>query len=179
MTKSFTRTYTHLVHIGVDPGAKGAIAVLYPDSSASLWTMHPTYPDEEAIWNQVSDIIDKVKHLRYQVTIEHVTGYIGNSHPGSAMFEFGRGYGALRTAFFAATGRFPETIRPREWQKAIGISPRRKGFPDKKSGSGETKSDFKRRIKKIAQKLFPHLHITLETCDALLIAEAMRRKERL
>jgi hypothetical protein len=97
--------------------------------------------------------------------VERVQGYIGGAHPGSAMFKFGQSYGAILMALTSL--RIPyDTVTPQRWQKTLGIPPRK---------STESKVDHKRKIKAKAQMLFPSEHITLKTCDALLIAEYCRR----
>lgn len=110
--------------------------------------------------------------------IEKVGGYIGggppcpvcrqprNRSPGSSMFKFGEGYGALQ-AFLIATDISSEEVTPQKWQKAMGISTKKKS---------ESKTEFKNRIKSRAQAIYPSLKITLATCDALLIATYWKRK---
>jgi hypothetical protein len=97
--------------------------------------------------------------------IEQVGGFIGVGQPGSAMFKFGQSYGALRMALVAAGIPF-ETVPPQKWQKEFGLSRRPK----------ETKTQYKNRLKAVAQQLYPENEPTLYTCDALLIAEYCRRK---
>lgn len=98
--------------------------------------------------------------------VEQVNGYVGDGgNPGSAMFKFGSNYGQVLMALTAASVPF-ETITPARWQRGLGVPPRKKG---------ETKSEFKNRLKAMAQRLFPQVVVTLATADALLIAEYCRR----
>jgi hypothetical protein len=69
-----------------------------------------------------------------------------------------------------------EPIRPQAWQKALGITPRKKT---------ESKPDFKNRLRAKAQQLYPSLPLwsepkskgkQLALCDALLIATYCKRK---
>jgi len=57
------------------------------------------------------------------------------------------------------------TIRPQDWQAAIGM----------KKLKGEQVTAWKNRLKEKAQELFPSLKITKATADAILIAEVCRR----
>lgn len=81
------------------------------------------------------------------------------------MFKFGRSFGTLEMGLVAAGIRH-ELCTPQKWQKSLGIEKRRKG---------EDKRKWKGRLKAAAQKKFPRLSITLETADALLMAEYCRR----
>lgn len=144
-------------YIGIDPGKSGGIAILYMDEVIAAKT--PVTP---------ADIYSHLKTYSRKCTavIEQVGGYIGEGQPGSAMFNFGRGVGHLEMALLAC-GIPAESVPPRKWQKAMGISSRKKT---------ETKAQWKSRLKSVAQRLFPSENVTLATADALLIAEYCRRK---
>jgi hypothetical protein len=172
------------LYVGVDPGAGGGLAALtsYETAGGSRpWEVvsFKSMPDTELkAWSWFNYLPHP--HRRY-AAVEQVQGYIGNPHPGSAMFNFGRSYGSLRMALVAAGFRFEDdpdpdwnpyqhdtalTVRPQVWQAGIGISSRKRS---------ESKEAFKRRLKVVAEGLFPKLKITLATADALLIAEYLRR----
>lgn len=146
-----------MVYMGIDPGQSGGLAAIAP-GGITLEKMPPTERDTwDWIWSfggipNVVAIIEKV-----------------HSFPGqgvSSTFKFGMGFGGLKMALTAAMIPYEE-VDPRRWQKALGIPPRKKA---------EDKKKFKLRLKAFAQKLFPRVEgITLETCDALLIAEFARR----
>jgi hypothetical protein len=92
-----------------------------------------------------------------------------HSMPGQGVhstFKFGMGYGGLRMALIAAGIPFIEAT-PQAWQKELEIPPRKKT---------ETKTQFKNRLKAMAQQLFPGVDVTLKTADALLIAYYCRQK---
>ena len=105
------------------------------------------------------------------------------------MFKFGASFGALRLGLTAADIPF-EAFTPQRGQKGLGIPPRKKHdktrtvriSKGKNKGrwrsercGGETSSDFKKRLRSHAQKLFPKIKVTKDTADALLIAEFCRR----
>ena len=142
--------------IGIDPGQSGGLANL--NENNEVVKMPAT---EKDIW----EWFNENKYNSFAV-IERV-----HSMPGQGVastFKFGKGYGGLRMALIAAQIPFEE-VAPRTWQKSFGISPRAKT---------ESKTEFKNRLKAKAQQLFPMIKITLSICDALLIAEFNRRKQK-
>ncbi len=150
--------------IGIDPGASGGLAFLFNGGAVA-------YPAPETD----RDFLDTLREGSRRgwkapdafAAVELVTGYVGDGgNPGSAMFKFGTKVGAAHMALTALGIPF-ELVAPRRWQKGVGVAPR---------GAGETKGEFKRRLRAQAQRLFPNVKVTLATADALLIAEWCRRK---
>ena len=100
--------------------------------------------------------------------MEQVGGYIrprgkdGGAQPGSAMFNFGEGFGFLRGVLMGL-GIPLRMVRPQEWQKQLCL------------GAPADKSARKRALKSKAQELYPGLKPTLKTCDALLILDWANR----
>ena len=87
---------------------------------------------------------------------------------GSAMFNFGKGYGNLEMALLAL--KIPTvSVTPQVWQKALQLGTRSKTM---------SKTEWKNKLKAKAQQLFPYLKITLAISDALLICEYARIKEK-
>jgi hypothetical protein len=156
------------VFMGLDPGAHGAITVL-PARRSDVFEIYKL--------DNISDLdlllwLQARTHLIEFAVLERVGGYTGgDGQPGSAMFNFGRGYGKLEMGLTAANIPY-EAVQPQKWQKALGIPPRDK--------DGESKPQFKRRLKAKAEAMFGRgaVRITLENCDALLIAEYCRRTRR-
>lgn len=151
-------------YLGIDPGLSGGLACLSLDP-----------PDLEPVGGKtLRDLWDWFRHFEGRPVnhvfafMEKVGGFVKTNgpQPGSAMFRFGQVAGQLEAFLVAA--RVPyELVTPQRWQSGLGIPPRKKG---------ESKGAFKNRLKQQAQRLFPDVHITLATCDALLIAEYGRRK---
>lgn len=141
------------IYIGVDPGkASGGIAILeqYP----SKITVLPFSKLTE------KDIFDRFKELtqgrRVLAVLEKVA-----SRPGQGVastFRFGEGYGFLRGLLTALYIPYLE-VQPRKWQSHF-IS----------GGKASDKAAHKRKLKTVAQRLFPEANITLETADAYLLA---------
>ena len=155
------------VYIGIDPGKNGAMVALLENNVVDFASPET----ERDIWQWVEKYgpwIDgeaREEPLHAFAVIEKVSGFIGNAHPGSAMFKFGQDYGGKRMALIAACIPFDE-VPPQKWQKALGIAPRK---------ATEKKGQFKNRLKAKAQQLFPWVKVTLANADALLIAEYSRR----
>jgi hypothetical protein len=148
-------------YIGVDPGASGGLAAFLPSGRVQTIKMPATERD-------IYDWFYPWEYTDAAAVIEKVGGYIGTGQPGSAMFKFGTGYGGLRMAMIANGIPFEE-ITPQKWQRALGITPKKKE---------ESKTQWKNRLKAVAQQLFPHVIITLATADAILIAEYCKRKHQ-
>jgi hypothetical protein len=148
-----------MLYVGIDPGASGGLAALSPDGKIVSFK---SIKDEKTIW----EWINHFRSLGQGVAvIEKVSGYIGGEgQPGSAMFNFGQSYGFLRGCLVASGHTENETfhvVPPQEWQRALSI-PKRVRL--------ESRTAWKGRLKKEAERRFPSLKVTLATADALLIA---------
>lgn len=84
-----------------------------------------------------------------------------------SVWTFGQNYGMLR-AFLIAQGITFDEVLPRKWQQSLGLTRKKTESP----------TQWKNRLKAKAQQLFPSLHVTLATADALLIVECLRRSKR-
>jgi hypothetical protein len=147
-------------HIGIDPGWSGGIAIVFrgvvvevhnmPDGPLSLWLLLSRIKEERRTRDN--------KPVR--ACLEKVSGYIGNEgDPGASMFTFGRNYGAVELALCALG--IP-TVNPTAnvWQRKVGAPIKEKG---------ETGPEHKRKLKELAQQIFPDAAPTLKTCDAMLL----------
>lgn len=139
--------------IGIDPGLNGGLAVIGEDGlygSASPSPMPETIGDLAALFANFP--------AYGTACIEKVA-----SSPQMgvrSVFTFGRNYGLLLMGL--AMCHIPYTeVPPGVWQRTMGCL---------------SKGD-KNVTKNRAQQLFPDLHITHKTADALLLAEYCRRKE--
>lgn len=138
--------------LAIDPGKSGALAVYdgetmevrkMPDSEVGLW----------ALFNEMAVIPDRV----YIERVQAMPGGGERRMGATSAFTFGRGYGALRMAVIAA-GLPLEDVRPQQWQRELGLG--------KLAGP-----DRKKRLRAIAAERFPAVKPTLQTCDAVLLAE--------
>ena len=167
------------VYLGLDPGVSGGLAGIGPGGVSAI----KMPPDESSIWAWIHAMVGDDWYLDsppVYAVLEQVQGWIGGrgqegraqgGQPGSAMFKFGQSYGTLRGMLTAAgliEGTNYWTIVPKVWQRKLGVKPR-----DAKGG--ESKEDYKRRLRALAQDLmgilFPQeVAPTLGTADALLLA---------
>ena len=143
--------------IGIDPGKHGGISVLSLDGGViDVVKMPCTAVDLYEYLSRYSDDSFCV--------LERVGGMPGNG--GSAMFNFGKGFGHLEMALLSLRIPFDE-VTPNKWEKHYQLG----------SSGKFSKREWKNRLKSKAQQLFPGLgkKVTLDTCDALLLAEYCRR----
>ncbi len=149
--------------IAIDPGASGGIAISGKISKVvSAFGM----PDDM----ELRDIIARYGNDSADNTVcylEQVGGYIaGNPAPGSAMFNFGNGFGFIRGCLMMARIKFI-LVRPQKWQAGIpGIGPKMKS------------AVRKRALKEHAARLYPQEKVTLKTADALCLLDYAIRCER-
>lgn len=160
---------TKWLFLGLDPGGSGGLACVTEEGPSAGVRIVATPDGEADIRAWIQAIIDERTNV--YATIEKLWGYAGNDKAGGngpAMFKLGQSYGFLRGILIGLQVPFEE-VTPQAWQKAFGI-------PKRDSKRGETQPQFKNRIKAKAQQLFPGVHITLATADALLMAEFCRRQ---
>ena len=148
------------LHIGIDPGQSGGIAIIPDNNPAKAWAikMPETLAD---LWDTLIEFSLNghgpiAKYQKVHACLERV-----HSMPGQGVvssFKFGQGFGHLEMALTASG--IPHTyVTPQKWQKELGCL---------------TKGD-KNVSKARAQQLFPHIKMTHAIADSLLIAEYCRR----
>lgn len=150
--------------IGIDPGRKGGIAVVgsggavvdvvqMPDTAQDLYLSLREYV--------ASCRRDGVGVVCY---VEKVGGIPGQG--ASSAFNFGRGCGWLEMCLLALEVK-AVYVTPQRWQKVYGV-----GSSSITRSSAAEKREHKNALKAVAQRLYPSLgrRVTLQTCDALLIA---------
>lgn len=149
--------------MAIDPGASGGIAWMDGAGKVACLPMPDTQGDILALMRAIQSDLKL-----FTCYMEKVGGYIaGKGCPGSAMFNFGRGYGHLEGVLTCMMVPVIE-VTPQAWQKSLGLG----------TSKGMTKTQWKNKLKGAAQKLFPDQKVTLATADALLILEHARRAER-
>lgn len=136
--------------IGLDPGAKGGIAVIDFNHLAVRVYKFDNLTEQEIYHILAGEACD-----RCTAFLEQVHGF-----PGQAgQFAFGQSYGFLRGVLVALGIPF-EDVTPHTWQRGVGMS-----------GLKGEKTDRKNALKQKAQQLFPQAKINLSVSDAVLIAE--------
>jgi hypothetical protein len=149
--------------IGIDPGVSGGVAFKREGQAAEAVAMPNTEGDLVALLRQLA-----VEPANTVAFVEEVSGYAGSQQPGSRMFTFGRNFGFI-VGVLQTLGVRVELVRPQRWQKALALG----------TASGcSTKTIWKNKLKACAQRLYPHLRVTLQISDALLILEYSRKVRR-
>ena len=146
------------VFIGIDPGIKGGIAVIYNDS----YRVWPTPSTVGGMADVLIELKGQGANLSMYCAIELVHSFPGQGV--ASTFKFGMNYGEWLGIL--ATLKIPYIqVTPHKWMRHFGSMPK-----DKK--------DRKNHIKHLAQQRFPDVKITLATSDAMLIANYMRETNK-
>lgn len=149
----------NLTVIAIDPGAHGALCFIPPTGSPVVHKTSDT-PPLEALRDALAGASDCVAYL------ERVGGFIaGKKLPGSSMFKMGHSAGYWEGVLAALCVR-TILVRPQDWQAGIPGTAGKKG------------ADRKRALRAEAIRRFPALKPTLDTCDALLLADYGHRAEK-
>lgn len=135
--------------IAIDPGESGGIAFIAKGEAFAI-----------NLENEFATL-GFIKGLNNKDTVcymEQVQGYIGGEGaPGSAMFNFGNGYGYIRglLAAFAIPCRL---IPPQKWMRSVapGVI-------------GMEYNKRKRALRALAQSWYPDIDVSLKTADALCL----------
>ena len=151
-----------MIHIGIDPGKSGGLALLNEEGLVlDVEKMPPNDGELLEILREWRDWNSGIAHA----TLEKVgpTPQMGVC----SAFTFGGGYHGLRMALLALGIPFDE-VSPAKWQGAFSL-------PRGSSKVGRSPSAKKNAHKARASELFPSVKMTHALADALLIAEYGRR----
>lgn len=158
-------------YLGLDPGKHGGMCLL--SQKGEILCQQPMPESVLDIWA----MIDTPFIQQYDVTacIEFVSYF--PTMGGVGAFTFGGNYYALQMALTAS--RLPyEIVRPMLWQKVFNI-------PSKGGNTNKHRAEHKERLRQTAQRLFPKFPLWKQpmtlgrqraVCDAILLAEFLRRK---
>ena len=140
--------------LAIDPGKSGGIAACI-DGAWGFHKMPGTIQDVRIILQSTamsrSDVVAYIEELPKFV----------RAIPSSAVFVMARNYGQMEGIL--AMCNIPVVhVRPQVWQKAVGAG----------DSKGMTRTAWKNKLKGKAQDYFPDAGLTLDTCDAALIAYA-------
>lgn len=144
------------VYLGIDPGAKGGIAIVGPDF-AEAWRYPGDIQEAAALLGLVVR-----QHDVKLACIERVSAMPGQGV--SSTFKFGMNYGGWQGALAALAVPYV-TVTPRKWQMAL-----------LDAGTGETKE----RSLNMARRLFPSVDLKYKAddgkADALHLARWAKRE---
>jgi len=151
--------------LGIDPGLSGYISLYNPSQNRLEVFKMPKQISEIMFLigklDSIDDSVDDYSCIEMAV-LEKVQGYIGNSHPGSAMFRFGENFGALEASLCFLS--IPHQILPpRKWRKILNIPEKCKNQSD---------SQYKAFLVETCGNLLPkHRNkITKANVDSILLA---------
>jgi crossover junction endodeoxyribonuclease RuvC len=145
-----------MIIIAIDPGLSGGIAWRNGTATAAA-KMPPTEPDiAEVILGATRGSYGEHDVVAY---IENVP--IGMPGKGAAMAKLNANAGFIR-GLLCGVGIRTILVRPVKWQKHYELGTR--------SGC-DSDSQWKNKLKAEAQRRFPHLKVTLDTADSLLILD--------
>lgn len=143
----------NITYIGIDPGATGAIAAIFPDGECNVWD----YPGDEVALADILTDIRMGRDCRAVVEQQQAMPKQGVT----SMFKLGLNFGAHLGAL-AALQIAVRTVRPAEWKK---------GYVPPKSDKGESLT--------VARRLFPTAPLTRKKdhgrAEALLLADYARK----
>ena len=146
------------IFIGIDPGIKGGIAVIYEDN----YFVKPTPNTVAEMAQEIISLKDIGPNTQKFAIIEAVHSMPGNS--GRSMFTFGMNYG--QWIGILATLKIPYIqVTPHKWQKWYGSMPK-------------VRKDRKNHLKHLAQQRFPNAKINLTTADAMLICNYLKETNK-
>ena len=155
-----------MIVCGIDPGLGGAICLL-EDGEPPLLAKMPTR--QRAIYKGRRVDWATLRGWLWEGRVDFAVLEAQHSMPRQGVastFTFGGAYEGCVAVLDVRLVPYEE-VAPQTWQKAFGIH-KIKGAP---------KNTTKHQAKVIAQSLFPTLDgITLQTADAVLLAEFARRR---
>jgi hypothetical protein len=154
-------------YIGIDPGASGAIAVIDSDLKLVVLRLQKvTDKDVSNFLQEISFNYDRVFCVKEKVWAMPAKNPDGTMRTMGAqtMFEFGLNNGFILGLLTAWNIAYEEKT-PQTWMKLFSM----------KREKEESQTDYKRKLKEQAEKLFPNIKITNDMADAILIAEFNRR----
>lgn len=149
-----------MIIIGIDPGKSGGLAMLV----GNHWHAVEKMPDNPVDLGELLEswLPHSLRDEPTRVFMEKLSSY-----PQQAVtnFKLGRNIGCI-LGVLATKGIGVEQVAPSVWMKGVGYA--RKSKDD---------AQHKRDLRSHALELYPTSGVTLDSCDALLIAEHGRRLE--
>jgi Holliday junction resolvasome RuvABC endonuclease subunit len=121
-------------YVGIDPGAKGALCLLVPDTKQVAFKSTVDKPSDLIAWlKQIQAELNLVV-----VMIEDVHSIFGVS--AKSNFSFGYNVGVVNTVAIAA-GCSVDRVTPKRWQKHVGVKTKGKAI--------------KKDVANICERLYP------------------------
>ena len=182
-----------ILHLGIDPGVKGAIGVIYPDGRPDIIRCPESL---DLMASLIIDLIIYCEANQTRITLEKVGsfGMEGRATLTTFMVNFGQWQGILATVCATIEGVSWQLVTPQAWQKPYRErlipgpkKPKREHYNSKttykvdfkkwKSDSGKAQRARKKELVVIAAEAMPNVVsvgrlklLTQDTADAYLIA---------
>jgi crossover junction endodeoxyribonuclease RuvC len=164
---------TRSVYVGVDPGASGAIAVLWPADGGRIWDVE--FHDMNG---SVLDMIEFLRSVKARAEGRDIVAAIENVNSfgmgRQSAFKFGASWGSVRTAVLGAGFKLAAEPTAGQWKRTIFGS----------TLKGLDKKALKTASRDKARQLYPQAADDLarvkdaDRAEALLIAEYAIQRRR-
>jgi hypothetical protein len=148
--------------LAIDPGKAGGIV-----AGNKRLGLGPTACSMPKTDRDIADRLEPPKNWGWEdktAYLEDLVKFTGRPMPSSRMAIYASNWGIIKGILTAHSYRIV-LVPPKKWQKALGLG----------SATGLSTTEWKNKLKQMAQQLFPDIDVTLSTADALLIYEAARR----
>ncbi len=144
------------IRIGIDPGANGAMSIITTNNDSS--TSVDVYRFNKHTRSEIAEIIYSITAtINLHAVVEKV-----HSMPGqgvSSTFKFGENFGFIQGVLYSHKVPF-DLVSPQSWMKFFSL---------KRNTKTESKTQWKNRLKGVAQRYYPNKKITNDMADAMLI----------
>jgi len=149
-------------YIGIDPGSSSGAFALIIDSNIRVVITHCFKDNTEKemceilrLWKENAE----TSNTSIKAVLENVHPFKGQGISSAGKFMRNKG---IIEGFLMALNIPYEQVSPQRWVKSYGMK--------KDNAGGETRSQWKKRLRQRAQELFPKHKIVADNADALLIA---------
>lgn len=159
------------IYLGLDPGATGAIGVIWPDGRVSVYDLNDSPHDT---WDTLNEITAGGECSEYCIAVLESVGATPQMGVTSA-FNFGGSARSLEMALIAA-GVHYSRVSPAKWKKGV--------FDGDLYPRGREQAEQKQAARDQARRLFPAAADQLKRvkdagrAEALLMAEYARRNDK-
>lgn len=110
------------VYIGIDPGAKGCLAMVYEWDDEPITVEFYDYPNEVEYHDYFHKLYDKIKDLANKVPVIALIEEVHSmpKQSSQSMFSFGVNNGKW-LMFLTLCNIYFDSVSPQRWMKALGI----------------------------------------------------------
>lgn len=155
-------TLNNSIGIGIDPGSNSGCICIIDSLVDEIKFVRLSKATDKDLFDTALEYRGISRHGNVKIVLERVGAMPGQGVSG--MFKFGQSFG--KCEMFATIVQAPfHLMTPRKWQKAVGC------YPIKK----EPQPAHKKRLRQIAERLYPQIKMTNYKVDALLMAHLAKQ----